>query len=90
MGRTVLVVDDEPDLAELLRLMLKGAGYRVAVARDGRAALRMLGEARHDLVLCDVLMPVMDGPGLAAAMQAAEFGDVPEPFHRDDLRGDAA
>ena len=70
MPRSVLVVDDETDLAGLLRLLLEGAGYQVATAGDGRAALRLLAEARYDLVLSDVMMPYLDGVGLAAAMRA--------------------
>lgn len=70
MPRSVLVVDDEADLAGLLRALLEGAGYRVAVAGDGRAALRLLGAGRYDLVLSDLMMPYLDGAGLAAAMRA--------------------
>lgn len=70
MPRSVLVVDDEADLAGLLRALLEGAGYRVAVAGDGRAALRLLGAGHYDLVLSDLMMPYLDGAGLAAAMRA--------------------
>ena len=70
MPRHLLVVDDEADIAAMVRLALEDAGYRVAVAGDGRAALRLLGEARYDLVLSDVMMPYLDGAGLAAAMRA--------------------
>jgi CheY-like chemotaxis protein len=78
MPRTLLVVDDEPDLVELMRLMLEGAGYRVVVAGDGREALRLLDQARCDLVMSDVLMPDVDGAGLAAAMHAdPALHDIP-------------
>ena len=70
MSRTVLIVDDEPDLLELLRLMLERAGYRVAVAGDGHEALGRLAAAPCDLVLSDMLMPRLDGAGLATAMRA--------------------
>jgi CheY-like chemotaxis protein len=70
MLRTILVVEDEPSLADILRLMLEMAGYAVAVAGDGRAALGRLAEARYDLVLSDMMMPLLDGAGLAAAMHA--------------------
>ena len=76
MSRTVLIVDDEPDLLELLRIMLEGEGYRVAVAGDGRAALGRLAAAPCDLVLSDMLMPRLDGEGLAATMRV-------EPALRD-------
>jgi DNA-binding response OmpR family regulator len=60
MGR-ILVIDDEPDVALGLRLLLERAGHDVEVARDGRAGLRAFFAAPADLVLLDVSMPVMDG-----------------------------
>ncbi len=58
---TVLIVDDEPDIVMLLRLALQAAGYTTVEAFDGAEALEVI-EARHpDLVLLDVMMPVMDG-----------------------------
>jgi CheY-like chemotaxis protein len=69
MARTLLVVEDEPSIADLLLLALRLAGYRVEVVGDGRAALRRLAEERYDLVLSDVMLPYLDGLGLARAMQ---------------------
>ena len=70
MARTLLVVEDEPSIAALLALVLGEEGYRVAVAGDGRAALRRLAEGGYDLVLSDIMMPRLDGLGLARAMGA--------------------
>ena len=70
MARTLLVVEDEPAIAALLALVLGEEGYRVAVAGDGRAALRRLAEDRYDLVLSDIMLPHLDGLGLARAMHA--------------------
>jgi CheY-like chemotaxis protein len=64
----VLVVDDEPELAELMRVILEGAGLEVATAESGALALEMLHEARFDAVVSDVRMPDMDGPALWQAM----------------------
>ena len=76
MPRSVLIVDDEADIAGLLRLLLEGDGYRVA--GDGRAALRLLAEARYDLVLSGLMMPYLDGAGLATAMRAdPALRDIP-------------
>ena len=69
MARTPLVVEDEPSIADLLALILGAEGYTVVVVGDGRAALRRLAEARYDLILSDVMMPHLDGPGLARALQ---------------------
>ena len=69
---SILIVDDEYGLAEMLREMLAEAGYDVAVAINGRLALDVLAERRIDVVLTDLMMPVMDGPELARAMRATE------------------
>ena len=68
----VLVVDDEPELAELMRAMLEGAGLEVATAESGAVALELLREARFDAVVSDVRMPDMDGPTLWRAVQAVD------------------
>ena len=57
----ILVVDDEPDLREILKVMLEGAGHEVTVAGDGHAATRLLGTERVDLILTDIFMPGKDG-----------------------------
>jgi two-component system, chemotaxis family, chemotaxis protein CheY len=59
--RRVLVVDDDDGVRELLTLMLGGAGYEVRAARDGAEALGELGSWQADLILLDMMMPVMDG-----------------------------
>lgn len=61
MKPTVLVVEDELHLRELLRFQLDAAGFEVALASDGPEGVRMAVEARPDLVLLDVMMPQMDG-----------------------------
>jgi DNA-binding response OmpR family regulator len=57
----VLVVDDEPELLQLLRYVLQAAGFQVAVAADGRQALEQVKREQPDLVLCDVVMPELNG-----------------------------
>ena len=57
----ILVVDDEPSLVELCRIILEQAGYKVRGAYSGRQALSMVIEETPDLVLLDVMMPGMDG-----------------------------
>jgi CheY-like chemotaxis protein len=58
---SVLVVDDDADLRELLRRLLQREGYRVVEAENGRAALDRIREARPGLILLDLMMPEMDG-----------------------------
>ena len=59
--KTVLVVDDDPLIREMAGRFLRSAGYDVQDAGDGRAALTRYQEQRRDLVLTDVMMPVMEG-----------------------------
>jgi DNA-binding response OmpR family regulator len=60
----VLIVDDEPDILLMLRVNLEADGFETALAADGETALRRIEEERFDLVLLDVMMPVMDGWGV--------------------------
>jgi CheY-like chemotaxis protein len=61
--RHILVVDDDPDLAEVLDRVLEKSGYVVTWARNGEEALRCLRDHSHplDVVLLDLMMPVMNG-----------------------------
>jgi two-component system response regulator RpaA len=61
MSQTVLVIDDDPDICEIVRVNLEGAGYVVAVANDGAAGLQAAREVQPDLIVLDVLMPELDG-----------------------------
>jgi len=60
----VLIVDDEPDVLLLLRIELEAEGYDTLLAADGETALRRIFEERPDIVLLDVMMPVIDGWGV--------------------------
>jgi CheY-like chemotaxis protein len=59
--RTVMVVDDAPDIRELLGMMLKVRGCRVVEAENGEQALEVAPKERPDLILMDLSMPVLDG-----------------------------
>jgi len=61
VAETILVVDDDPDIARFVEVNLRSAGYEVAVAGDGEEALERAGAIRPDLVLLDVMMPRIDG-----------------------------
>ncbi len=58
---TVLVVDDDPDIRELVQLKLDLSGYTTIVAGDGIEALQRVAEAQPDLVILDVMMPGLSG-----------------------------
>jgi DNA-binding response OmpR family regulator len=72
---SVLVVDDNPDVRALVTTLLGRAGYLVAEAEDGRAALKALYGQRPDLVVLDVNMPEIDGWGTLERIR--ELSDVP-------------
>jgi CheY-like chemotaxis protein len=70
---TVLIVEDEFAIAELLSMALTDGGYRVVLAANGRQALERLNEGPPpDLIITDLMMPVLDGTGLIQAMQRSE------------------
>ena len=61
MAKNVLIVEDDKNIAELLRLYLEKEGYSPTVANDGGAGLEQFRKLQPELVLLDVMMPVMDG-----------------------------
>ncbi len=58
---TILVIDDDPHIRELVSTLLSGEGFAVCEAKNGREALAKLGEAKIDLCVLDLMMPDMDG-----------------------------
>jgi CheY-like chemotaxis protein len=67
---TILVVDDEPAIAEMLQDLLEYEGYQVITAGDGREGLVCVATVRLQLVLSDVMMPGLDGRAFCRALQA--------------------
>jgi DNA-binding response OmpR family regulator len=67
---SVLIVDDEIEVGEALAIYLTSEGFRTQIASNGEEALSTMEEFIPDLVICDVVMPVMDGPALMRAMKA--------------------
>jgi CheY-like chemotaxis protein len=65
----VLVVDDDPDILEAICDILEAEGYRVARARHGEEALARVETQRPDVILLDLMMPVMDGVAFAQALR---------------------
>lgn len=68
--QTILVVDDETRLRDLLRIVLENRGYRVAEAEDGKQALKVFEEVSPDMVILDVMMPEMDGLACCEQLRA--------------------
>jgi len=72
---SILVVDDEPTIADVVSRYLERAGYSARTAADGQAALRSAGEERPDLVVLDLMLPGMDG--LEVMSRLREYGEGP-------------
>ena len=68
--RPILIVDDDPDVARVLAAILAEEGWDTAVAHDGREALARARATAPGLILLDVLLPDLDGPGVCRRLQA--------------------
>lgn len=74
-AKTILLVDDEPRYVQLMEVNLKTEGYAVTSAADGQEAVESVAASQPDLILLDVMMPVMDG--FTACARIREFSTVP-------------
>ncbi|HKZ55580.1 MAG TPA: response regulator transcription factor [Anaerolineales bacterium] len=89
--KTVLVVDDDPRYLRLVEVNLTTEGYAVETAMDGQQAVESVAAKQPDLILLDVMMPVMDG--FTACARIREFSNVPiiiltaKGEERDRVRG---
>ena len=72
MARKVLIVEDESNIAELINLYLKKEGYETMIAEDGGKALELYRLFRPDLVLLDIMLPVMDGWAVCAKIRETD------------------
>lgn len=70
MAKRVLLVEDEPNIAEAIRFILTREGWEVAVENDGGAALARISEVLPDLVILDLMLPGMSGLEILAAIKA--------------------
>lgn len=70
--RRILLCDDEPHILEGLRYLLRGPERRIEVASSGKEALRLIEEAKPDLLIIDIMMPEMSGLDVIAALREAE------------------
>jgi len=89
MAASILVVDDDENIRELLRLHLSAAGYDVHVAQDGISAGYMVLRSPPDLIISDVNMPHMDGFEFIAALKADKaLPYIPVIFLTTEEEGD--
>lgn len=69
-GKTILIVDDEFGVLEVLEFILSDAGFTVVSALNGQEAVALLKENRPDLAIVDFMMPILDGNGVIKAIRA--------------------
>ena len=79
-GKRVLVVDDDPDIRELLFTALEDEGFEVVPAGNGQEALSIIKTFRPDVIVLDLMMPVMDGWQFANELRARDEGDEEIPI----------
>lgn len=78
MNERILVAEDQPHIRALIQYKLRNSGYQVVAVEDGEAALKSARESKPDLILLDVMMPLMTGfEVLAALKQSEETRQIP-------------
>lgn len=75
MAETILVVEDELNIQEIICLYLRRAGYQVSAVSDGQQALDLLAKQSPDLIVLDIMLPVVDGYEITRRIRLA--GDIP-------------
>ncbi len=76
--RTIMVVDDDPDIVTLVRVILEQEGFNVRCANSGQQFFAVLEKEKPDLIILDVMMPVMDGLVVLARLKdAPETSSIP-------------
>ena len=76
-GRRILVIEDNRDACEVLRMLLELEGHQVAVAADGHAGLALALACSYDAIVCDIGLPGIDGYELIARLRACSTGAAP-------------
>lgn len=76
--KTILIVDDERDITDVVAATLEDEGYRVLTAHNGLDGLKCLTQSSPDMVICDFMMPLMDGATMCQRIHSdPKFKDIP-------------
>jgi two-component system, OmpR family, alkaline phosphatase synthesis response regulator PhoP len=76
--RTIMVVDDNPDIITIVKTILEGKGYNVLSASSGQELLNLLTDRKPDLIILDIMMPEMDGLEVLGRLKAVtETASIP-------------
>jgi CheY-like chemotaxis protein len=73
----VLIIDDEVNLRETIAEMLSYTGYHVCIAKDGIEGLTKVVEFQPNIIICDVMMPELDGYGFVEQHKSSKYAHVP-------------
>ncbi len=90
--KKILVIEDEPEMRRNITVLLRYHGYEPVAAENGRQGIETARRERPDLILCDVMMPELDGPAVLQALQAdaslarIQFIFLTAKGEKDDLR----
>ena len=87
-GKTILVIEDDPDVLSMIVKHLKHVGFNVVTAKDGMQGLKEVKSGGYDLVVTDIVIPYVSGTGLVTALKESKphipviaitgFGEEPE------------
>lgn len=78
---SILIIEDEPAICGMMKMILQMEGFEVRTACDGMSGIKSFREKRPDLILCDILMPEMDGHALFEALKSEHnCADIPFIF----------
>lgn len=76
----ILIIDDEIKLRETICELLSYAGYDVFEAKEGEEGLKKVKQYKPDLIICDIMMPVLDGYGFMKEHQLSKYSHIPVLF----------
>jgi DNA-binding response OmpR family regulator len=76
-GRTVLIVEDDPEMLDYFERIVRDAGYRVLTATDGMTTLKIMRESKPDAVILDLMLPKYGGIELLYELQIGETKSIP-------------
>lgn len=75
--RHILLVDSDESMLDVLKIALKGCGYRLQVARDGQEAVQSILEQAPDLIIMELMLPVLDGLRLLRWLRSEQGPELP-------------
>ena len=74
---TILIIDDEINLRETLNELLTYAGHKVYESENGKLGIQKVEEKQPDLIICDIMMPILDGYGFLEQHMKSKYSQIP-------------